>query len=218
MKGGCELSFLCLKIVLIIYGIWTFRYLNSMSRKYKFQNNDEIYFVTFTVVRWIDLFIRNEYKDILIESLRYCQLTKELDLYAYCIMTSHVHLIVGSRGNLLSNIMRDLKRHTSEHLKKAIINHPGESRKEWMLEIMKEEGRANSNNHQFQLWQQDNHPIELSTEKIMEQKLDYLHDNPVEAGFVEKAEQWRYSSSREYYSAEKGPLDIILIEPMLKTV
>ncbi|MDB5226006.1 MAG: Transposase like protein [Bacteroidota bacterium] len=136
----------------------------GMSRKYKFQDNEEIYFVTFAVVSWIDVFIRNEYKDILVDSLKFCQKNKDLDIYGWCIMTSHVHLIIGSRGNLLSNILRDLKRHTSVKIK-AINNHPAESRREWMLSMMKETGMANNNNNNFQLWQQNNHPIELSTEK-----------------------------------------------------
>jgi len=189
-----------------------------MSRKYKFADNEELYFISFAVINWIDLFIRDRYKEVLVNSIQYCQQNKDLDVYAYCIMTSHVHLIIGSRGNAMSNIMRDLKRHTSEELKKAIQQHPRESRKEWILQMMEEAGKLNSNNRGFQLWQQDNHPIELSTEKIMHQKLDYLHDNPVEAGFVEKAEDWLYSSAGQYYTGQKGLLDIIQIEPKLITV
>ena len=83
---------------------------------------------------------------------------------------------------------------------------------------MQEVGKQNSNNRGFQLWQQDNHPIALSTEKIMHQKLDYLHHNPVEAGFVEKAEDWLYSSAKQYFTGQKGMIDIVQIEPMLITV
>ena len=69
-----------------------------MSRKYKFGDNDKLYFISFAVVYWIDLFIRNEYKEIMLESWRFCQQEKELEIYGWCIMTSHVHLIVGSKG------------------------------------------------------------------------------------------------------------------------
>ena len=189
-----------------------------MSRKYKFTDNEELYFVSFAVIGWIDLFIRNEYKEVLLRSTQYCQQNKDLDVYAYCIMPSHVHMIIGSRGNLMSNIMRDLKRHTSEALRKTIQQNPRESRKEWMLQMMEDAGKENSNNSRFQLWQQDNHPIGLSTEKIMHQKLDYLHNNPVESGFVEKAEDWLYSSAKQYYTGQKGMLDIIQIEPRLITI
>jgi REP element-mobilizing transposase RayT len=101
-----------------------------MSRKYKFHDPDKLYFVSFAVICWIDLFTRNEYKDIMLESWRHCQVHKGLELYGWCIMTSHIHMIIGSGDNKLENIMRDMKRHTSEKLKEAIVNHPGESRKE----------------------------------------------------------------------------------------
>ncbi len=104
-----------------------------MSKKYKFSDNSKLYFVSFSVTNWIDLFIRNEYKEILLDSIRYCQREKEMELYGWCIMTSHVHLVIGTKGNPLSNIMRDLKRHTSEELHKAIKNNRTESRREWML-------------------------------------------------------------------------------------
>src|SRR4051812_47092488 len=107
-----------------------------MSRKYKFGSTDKLYFVSFAVIDWIDLFIRNDYKDIIVRSLQYCIEHKDLDLYGWCLMTSHVHLLMGSRGNPMENILRDLKRHTSEELRSAIARHPRESRKEWMLKMM----------------------------------------------------------------------------------
>jgi REP element-mobilizing transposase RayT len=80
-----------------------------MSRKYKFADNDKIYFVSFATTNWIDLFIRNEYKEEIVNSIKYCQLHKDLELYGWCIMTSHVHLIIGTKDNPLQDIMRDLK-------------------------------------------------------------------------------------------------------------
>ena len=67
-----------------------------MSTKYKFKDPDKLYFVSFAVVYWIDLFIRKEYKDILLDSWKYCLTNKGMELYAWCIMTSHVHIIIGS--------------------------------------------------------------------------------------------------------------------------
>ena len=84
-----------------------------MSSKYKFADNDKLYFVSFAITNWIDLFIREIYKEEILKSIRYCQANKELDLYGWCIMTSHVHMIIGTKGNPLQNIMRDLKRHTT---------------------------------------------------------------------------------------------------------
>ena len=91
-----------------------------MGTKYKFADDDKLYFVSFAVTNWIDLFIRNGYKEEILKSIRYCQADKDLELYGWCVMTSYVHLIIGTRGNPLQNIMRDLKRHTAEILHKSI--------------------------------------------------------------------------------------------------
>ena len=184
-----------------------------MSKKYKFTDNSKLYFVSFAITNWIDLFIRNEYRNILINSIKHCQSEKDLELYGWCIMTSHVHLIIGTSGNALSNIMRDLKRHTSEELHKAIANNKTESRKEWMLWLM-EAAKKNRNDTKFQFWQSENHPIELTTQKIAWQKLDYTHHNPVEAGFVKNTTDWLYSSAIDY-NGGKGLLDVILLDPMI---
>ena len=85
-----------------------------MSRKYKFRDNDKLYFVSFAIVQWIDLFIRNEYKDVILKSIDYCIKNKGLEVYGWCIMTSHIHLIIGSNKEPLKDIIRDLKRFTSE--------------------------------------------------------------------------------------------------------
>jgi len=185
-----------------------------MSTKYKFNDQDKLYFISFSVVNWIDLFIRNEYKEIILDSWKYCQAKKGLEIYGWCIMSSHIHMIIGTHGDKLEDIMRDMKKHTSAELKKAIKAHPGESRKEWMLWMMERAGKKNSQNQDFQLWQQDNHPIELWDNKILNQKLDYIHNNPVVAGIVEKAEDYLFSSARDY-CGQPGLIDIILVEPML---
>ena len=183
-----------------------------MSRKYKFRDNSKLYFVTFTVTNWIDLFIRTDYKDIVLASIRYCQQHKDLEVHAWCIMTSHLHLIVGTKGNSLSNIMRDLKRHSSEMLHTAIAKSNTESRKEWLLWMFERAGKIHDNN--FQLWQPESHPIELSTGEMANQKLNYIHYNPVEAGFVSKEEDWLYSSATDY-NGGKGLLEIIQLEPLI---
>ncbi|MDP4679028.1 MAG: hypothetical protein NWS46_01540 [Cyclobacteriaceae bacterium] len=96
-------------------------------------------------------------------------------------------------------------------MKKEIAENPQESRKEWMLRMacptldagMERVGKKNSNNSSFQFWQQHKHPIELNTNDLMQQKLDYIHQNPVEAGFVSEPQHYLYSSALDY-SGEKG--------------
>lgn len=176
-----------------------------MSRRYKFHNPEGLYFVSFAVKEWVDIFTRNEYKDIIVNSLYCCQKQKGLEIFAWCIMTNHVHLITRAKeGYLLQNILRDFKRFTSTNILKTIQDNSRESRKEWLLEKFKTEEGGN------QFWGTDNHPIELWSNKVIDQKLDYLHNNPVEEGLVFRAERYAYSSAVDY-AGEKGLLDIILL-------
>ncbi|MCE7992158.1 MAG: transposase [Roseivirga sp.] len=170
-----------------------------MGRKYAIRNQDEFYFVTFTVVDWIDVFIRAEYRNIFIDSVKYCQREKGLLEGAWCIMTSHIHLVLGTTGtHKLEDIIRDLKSYTSRHLRKFLENSPYESRQAWMLPLMKQAGQAKSNNKDFQFWQQHNHPIELDSLAITQQRVDYIHNNPVVEGFVDEPADWVFSSARDY--------------------
>ena len=114
-----------------------------MSRKYKFQDQAKLYFVSFATVHWIDLFVREEYNQVLVNSLKYCQVEKRLEVYAWCFMPSHIHLIIGSKGNPMQDILRDFKSFTSRSLREEIKNHPHESRKEWMIWMMERAGKKN---------------------------------------------------------------------------
>ncbi len=180
-----------------------------MSRKYKFLDQQQAYFVSFATVHWIDLFTRKMYCDRLVESIKYCQKEKDLILYAWCIMPSHVHLIMGTRGMPMQDILRDLKSYTSRIIKEDIHKNAYESRKEWLQWMFSKAGKRNGNNYNWQLWQQNNHPIELSTKEMIDQKLEYLHYNPVSAGYVESPEHWMYSSARTYYG-KQGLIEIEL--------
>ena len=110
--------------------------------------------------------------------------------------------------------MRDLKRHSSEELHKAISNNRRESRKEWMLWMKERAAMKNSNSARFQLWQPESHPIELTNNKLAHQKLDYTHYNPLEAGFVNNPEDWKFSSAIDY-DGRTGLLEIIQLESLM---
>ena len=175
-----------------------------MSIKYKFSNPEGVYFVTFATVGWIDIFTRREYKEILLDSFRHCIKEKGLIIYGYVIMSNHVHMIIGKKGEpSFSDIMRDMKKYTSVKIIKAIIDHPQESRKEWILYLLSKAGKANNNNEIYQFWQQDNHPIELHPNSdLFNEKLNYIHLNPVTAGWVNKASDYIYSSASNYEELE----------------
>ena len=182
-----------------------------MSRNYKFNNPKAPYFVSFSVVEWLDVFTRNEYKDILLDSLAYCQKEKGMEIYSWCIMSNHVHLIYRSLGELPpEQILGDFKRHTSKTVVKAIEQNYRESRKEILLSAFRRNGTKTSNVKHNQFWRHDNKPIELWSHKVISQKIDYIHNNPVNQGLVFRPEDYVYSSAVDY-NGEKGLLDGIVV-------
>ena len=183
-----------------------------MSRNYKFHNPKGAYFISFAVVEWLDVFTRNEYKDIFLESLAYSQENKGMEVYAWCIMTNHVHLIFRSiKGQKPELLIGDLKRFTSNQIVKTIIDNPRESRKDWLLEQFQKAASKSSNVNKHQFWRHDNKPIELWSNKVTFEKINYIHNNPVKEGLVYHPEDYVYSSARDY-SGEKGILkDVVVI-------
>lgn len=182
-----------------------------MSRAYKFLDQTKPYFVSFAVVHWIDIFTQKDYCLIFLESLRYCQKEKGLIVFAWVIMPSHVHLIIGTRDKPMQDIMRDLKSYTSRKIKEEIYAHASEGRNERLIKIFERAGRVNKKNKQWQLWQQDNHPIELWDNYMIDNKLEYLHNNPVKAEIVSKPEDYLWSSAGDY-ADKKGLIDLELLE------
>lgn len=183
-----------------------------MSEKYKVRDQKKIYFITFAVIHWVDVFTRREYKDLLLESLQYCQREKGLEIYAWCLMRNHIHLALGTQGHhKLSDIVRDLKKYSSVALVRAIAANGQESRKEWMLELFKKTAENGSKHQQYQFWQNQYHPVELSEPKRQERCLANIHDNPVKAGIGGEAEHYLYSSANDY-AGGKGLLAVKLME------
>jgi len=182
-----------------------------MSRNYKFHKPEAAYFVSFAVVEWLDVFTRNEYKNILLDSLSFCQKEKGMEIYAWCIMTNHVHLVFRSvREQKPEQLLGDFKRFTSKAIVKAIINNSKESRKEVLLEQFAKAAKKSSNVSKYQFWRHDNKPIEVWSNKVIFEKINYIHQNPVEEGLVFRPEDYMYSSAVDY-AGEKGLLDDIVV-------
>jgi REP element-mobilizing transposase RayT len=131
-------------------------------------------------------------------------------------MSNHVHLLAKSNTNNLSSTIRDFKSYTSKLMLEQIqtIN---ESRKDWMLKIFETAAFDNKRNTNYQFWTHDNHAEHVFSNKFMEQKLDYIHFNPVRAGIVEKPEDYIYSSAKDY-AGEKGIITIEKIVVRWKTI
>lgn len=131
-----------------------------------------------------------------------------MEIYGYCIMPNHIHLIFRSGSGDPSGLIRDFKGFTSRKMLKAIEENPQESRKEWMLWMFERAGMKNSNVNRRQFWQQNNKPIEIWSLKVFEQKINYVHNNPVETGFVTNPIDLKYSSARNYGDNDQTVLEI----------
>ena len=135
--------------------------------------------------------------DIILEAFTYCRKYKGLRIWAYVIMSNHIHCIWSAPEENLSNIIRDFKRYTAVQIL-AQMQSNQESRRQWMLKRFEFAARSNLRSSHFQFWTHDNHPEILLTPKFTAQKLDYIHLNPVRAGLVENSYDWLYSSARNY--------------------
>ena len=176
------------------------------------------YYLTLTVVGWVDVFTRNSHKDALIESLRYCIKNKGLNVYAYCLMTNHLHMVVNCNEPFqLKDVIRDFKRHTVKTIIDQIINKP-ESRREWMLREFQAAADKTDRNKTYKFWKSGNHAIELFTEKFVWEKINYIHNNPVKEKYVKNPQEWLYSSASNYWYGEGLLEEVQCLTPRLKTV
>lgn len=181
-----------------------------MSEKYKFHAADDLYFTTSTVIGWVDLFTKPQFQNIIIESLKFCQREFGLVIYAWCIMSNHLHLIVSSQGDCLSDIFRKFKSHTSKAIRDELL-YGNDSRRKWILPIFSEAADPIKRNKSYKIWIDGNHPVTLDNNFMLDQRLNYVHQNPVKAGLVTSPEDYALSSARDY-AGEKGLIDVVLIE------
>ncbi|MDA0194266.1 MAG: transposase [Bacteroidetes bacterium] len=165
-----------------------------MSEVYK-THEGGLFFVTFSVVGWLDVFIRTEYQNILIDNLIFCQKQKGLLLYEYCVMPSHVHMIAARTHGKLSDVLRDFKSYTAKKLIECIKTNLYESRREFLLKEFRKFGALSSQKQDNQFWQHENHAFSLESNKMIDQEIKYIHQNPVVAGFVDESWKWRLSSA-----------------------
>ena len=181
-----------------------------MGTAYKILEPHGVYFLTFQVVDWVDIFSRKLYRDIVVDSLNYCIAHKHLKVSAWVIMTNHIHAIMHSEEKNLSDIVRDFKAHTAREIFKTIDTNI-ESRQVWMKHIFEFNARQHQRNEKQQLWTHENHAVFLNptNPQMMESRVNYIHQNPVRAGWVLEPEHYLYSSAVDY-AGKKGLVDIYL--------
>ena len=186
-----------------------------MPTGYQIKDQEQLHFLTLQVVRWVDVFTRAIYRDIIIDSLLYCQRNKGLQIFAYVIMSNHIHLLVQSSTGELSETLRDFKSFTAKQILQQ-IETGNESRRKWMLKIFREEANKHARNSKYQFWTHENHAEYIYSDKFINQKLDYIHNNPVKAEIVVNPEEYRYSSAANY-AGQEALLDVEILTTKWKT-
>jgi REP element-mobilizing transposase RayT len=160
------------------------------------------HFVTCTTINWIALFSSKKIVSILIDSLKFLQENKRMEIYAYVILENHIHLIVSSEK--LSKEISNFKSYTA----RTIIDFLKEKKAKHILNLLNFFKLKHKQDRDYQVWQEGSHPVCINNEQIMRQKIEYIHHNPVKRGYVDIPEHWRYSSARNYANM-KGLLEIV---------
>ena len=161
-----------------------------------------VYYLTITVVEWIDALSRPVYKHLIVDSINYCIAHKGLKVYCWCLMSNHLHMVASAEEGSLSDILRDFKKFTSKALIQAIQEVP-ESRREWMLNLFWYAGKNDKKIKYYRVWQEGNDAQEIHSNAFLDEKMDYIHNNPVKAELVVNPEDYLYSSARDY-AGKKG--------------
>jgi putative transposase len=162
------------------------------------------YYSTCTVTAWLPIFQSDAYFQIIIESLKHCRAYKGLYILGYVIMPTHLHLVTSNREDaLLTDIIRDFRSFTSRKIRERleVDDRIG------FLKILRESA-SNLPKQDYRLWADEYHPIALKSDKWLNQKMNYMHYNPVRKGFVEKPEHWKYSSARNWILEDDGLIQI----------
>jgi len=188
-----------------------------MSDKYKISNEFGAYFITMSIVEWVDIFTRNSQKLAFIDSLKYCIEKKGLTIFAYVIMPNHIHLICRADGEIgLSDIIRDLKSYAAKNIIKRIKEDP-KSRSFGMLEKFEKACEHLKKNQKYKVWQNGNQAKEIFSSAFFYEKLEYIHNNPVKKMMVINPEDYLFSSARNYANLENVlEVEIADYKPLIK--
>ncbi|MDD5170830.1 MAG: hypothetical protein PHN75_18590 [Syntrophales bacterium] len=158
--------------------------------RYVITEPDKPHFLTCTVMEWLPVFSRPEAVNILLESWRHQRENDGLRLYGYVIMENHLHFI--AQAERLDKCLSSFKAFTA----RKIIGLLEEERLEHLLTRLRFSRRASKTDRDYQFWQEGSHAERVFSEVMMREKLEYIHANPIKRGYVDRPEQWRYSSAR----------------------
>ena len=168
------------------------------------ENENEVHFLTITIIEWIDIFTKPEYFQIIINSLKYCRKNKGLFLYEYVIMTNHIHLIAKAKeGYKLSQIISDFKKHTTREILKELEK----DNRRYILNLVRN-SFSKKKDCQNQIWQRENYPELIMNEKFLNEKINYIYNNPVKKEFVANQKDWKYSSAKNRIANNNSVIEL----------
>jgi len=173
--------------------------------RYKILDEGYPYFHTSTIAGWQPVFTRKESVQILLDSFTWLQQNTDFKLHAYVVLENHLHFIAS--GSEHSKRIQQFKSFTARQLIDLLEQRGANT----LLKYFAYYKRKHKTESKYQLWQEGSHPEELSNEFMFKQRLAYIHNNPVERGYVDLPEHWRYSSARPYMG-EASLLPIVLLD------
>jgi putative transposase len=175
---------------------------------FKLMDGVYVYFVTFTIIDWLPVFINPEPTQIIVDSLRFCIREKGLRINAYVIMPNHLHMIVFDEkfdNERLQPTLADFRKFTGRKLADYIDNNLSES----LATVIRRKDLADRDR---QVWQPGWHAEGLVSENFWKQKMNYIHENPVRKGYVRLPEHWRYSSAGYWINGEDGDVPVVPLQ------
>jgi REP element-mobilizing transposase RayT len=169
--------------------------------RYRFAEHDRPHFLTCTVVEWLPVFTRQEAAQVLFDAWAHQQQHKGLRLYGFVVLENHLHAVAQAPD--LPKTWRGFKSFTARRLLELLREHGARL----LLERMAFAFKAQRADREHQFWQEGSHPQGIEGEAMLRQKLEYIHNNPVKRGFVDRPEDWRWSSARNYLGRQ-GVVDV----------
>ena len=160
--------------------------------RYKIYEPTAPHFMTCTILHWIPIFTRTQTTDIIFDSLKYLQKNDNLKIHAYVILENHLHLVASSDD--IGSSMKAFKTHTA----REILKYLQKENVKTILEQLAFYKKAHKKNATYQLWQEGFQPKLIVNDKMMIDRINYIHNNPVKRGYIDEAKFWRYSSARDY--------------------
>jgi REP element-mobilizing transposase RayT len=174
--------------------------------RYKIHAGVGVYFVTFTIVEWLPVFIEEATCEIITDSLNFCIENKGLRVNAYVLMLNHLHAITFDRdfdSERLKHTLDDFRKFTGRQLADYCDTHFSPAFGEAFRRHARED-------RQRRVWQPTQHPEGIVSEKFWAQKLNYIHWNPVRKGLVTRPEDWRFSSARFWMNENSEESEVAL--------